>query len=60
MKQKIVNYSGVFHLPFNDTTLALINSCRSIYNSNEEGWFSFVAVSFDEEGNVYFEKQFHN
>jgi hypothetical protein len=54
-----INYSNVFHTPFNNTVLCLINTCKYIYK-DKGGEYQYEATSFDAAGNVYFEKKYIN
>lgn len=41
-----------------DTAIALINSCRYVYRDENGREYTKVAVSYDAEGNVTFERQY--
>jgi hypothetical protein len=55
---KPLNYSDTFG-KVDETALALINSCLYVYK-DKGGKYTYVATSFDENGNVFFTKNYVN
>ncbi len=55
---KPLNYSGTFG-KVDETALALINSCLYVYK-DKGGKYTYIATSFDENGNVFFTKTYVN
>lgn len=53
---KPINYSNVF-TKVDDNALALINTTKYIYK-DINGIYTYIAKSFDDLGNVYFEKTY--
>ena len=53
---KPLNYSDTFG-NVTDKSLQLINSCLYVYR-DKHGEYTYIATSFDEQGNVYFTKTY--
>ena len=57
LRMQPVNYAECFGLPLTNTHLQLINSCKYMYK-DDNGVYTYNAVSFDELGNVTFVKEY--